>query len=84
MLERDREYSWRTEWMGWAIRYQRRPASNLWGRFGGGWQWKVGIDVGGQSVIFNLLVATLRIDPAKTPGPVGRHLAQLRQEWGIE
>ncbi len=44
------------------IHYKRRSKSCLWGRFGGGWNWKVGIQAGGDSVIFEMLVATLRID----------------------
>lgn len=46
---------------GWRFVYTRRSKDNLWGRFGGGWNWKLGIDVGGTTVIVNLLVATLRI-----------------------
>lgn len=42
------------------IKYERRFKSNLWGRFGGGWDWKVGIQAGGTTVIINLLVASLR------------------------
>jgi hypothetical protein len=43
------------------IRYERRFASNLWGRFGGGWQWKLGLQASRSTIIFNLLVATLTV-----------------------
>ena len=42
------------------IKYERRFKSNLMGRFGGGWNWKVGIQVGGRTVIIDLIVAFLR------------------------
>jgi hypothetical protein len=45
--------------------YERRDKSGVMGRFGGGWQYKLGIDIGGSTVILNLLVATLRIDHEK-------------------
>ena len=40
--------------------HSRRP----FGRFGGGWQWKVGIQATGslRCVIISLLVASVRID----------------------
>lgn len=31
------------------------------GRFGGGWNWKVGIQVGGKTVLISLLVAQLTL-----------------------
>lgn len=30
-------------------------------RFGGGWNWKVGVSVGGTTVLIDLLVGTIRI-----------------------
>lgn len=35
------------------------------GRFGGGWDWKVGFQAGGRTIIFNLLIFTLRIEVQK-------------------
>jgi hypothetical protein len=32
------------------------------GRFGGGWNWQVGIQAGGPSVLIHLLICTLRFD----------------------
>jgi hypothetical protein len=42
--------------------YNRRSRKNLWGRFGGGWNWRIGVDIGGSTVIVNLLVASLRFE----------------------
>ena len=42
------------------IVYNRRSKKNLWGRFGGGWNWKIGVDVGGSTVIINLFVCSIR------------------------
>ncbi len=37
-----------------------RSAKGLWGRFGGGWNWKLGFQAGGNTMIVSLLVADLR------------------------
>lgn len=53
----------------WRLVYSRRSKENLWGRFGGGWNWKVGVQAGGSTVIIDLLVASVRIarqSPPKT------------------
>jgi hypothetical protein len=50
---------------GWKIQYSRRSSRNLWGRFGGGWNWKVGIQIGGSSAIINLLVFEIRISKGR-------------------
>lgn len=51
------------EWiiLGRRVKYEHRDRSGM-GRFGGGWNWQVGIQVGGNTVIINLLVAALQID----------------------
>lgn len=36
-----------------------------WGRFGGGWNFKFGFQLGGTTLIFNLLFCTLSIRPLK-------------------
>lgn len=36
-----------------------------WGRFGGGWQWELGFQIGGSTIIINLLFCSLRIDKKK-------------------
>lgn len=39
----------------------RRPKSALWGRFGGGWNWSLGFQAGGRTLIVNLLTFSVRI-----------------------
>jgi len=41
------------------VRYSRRSSKNLWGRFGGGWNWAIGVQVGPTTVYFQLLIAEL-------------------------
>lgn len=50
----------------WKFSYSRRSSKNIWGRFGGGWNWKLGMDIGGSCVILNLLVSSLRIERVKS------------------
>ena len=52
----------RKEWSvgRYRVVYQHRSKDNLMGRFGGGWNWEVGVQVGRSTVIVNLLVASLR------------------------
>lgn len=45
--------------------YTRRSSQNLWGRFGGGWNWKLGVMIGGSTVLLDLLVASVRISRVK-------------------
>lgn len=45
----------------YTITYEHRSRHSTMGRFGGGWQWNLGIQIGPSSVILNLLVAILRI-----------------------
>src|SRR5690348_4122430 len=45
----------------WEIKFEWRSKKNLWGRFGGGWNWNFGFQAGGSTVLFNLLVASLKI-----------------------
>lgn len=47
---------------GLCIRWSHRSPRGVWGRFGGGWQWKLGIQQGGNTVIVSLFVAELRIE----------------------
>jgi hypothetical protein len=49
-------------WGRFRIGYRHRAPDTPLGRFGGGWQWEVGVQVGRSSAIVNLLVAALRID----------------------
>jgi len=42
-----------------------RSKDNAWGRFGGGWNWKLGVQIGGATVLINLLICSLRISIRK-------------------
>ena len=46
----------------YTIKYERRSKDELWGRFGGGWDWELGFQLGGNTLIINLLIAYIRID----------------------
>ena len=43
------------------IRFEMRSKDNFMGRFGGGWQWKLGFQASKTSIIISLLVAELSI-----------------------
>jgi len=47
------------------IKYKHKPKNETWGRFGGGWNWIVGIQAGGSCLTVNLLVASLRFTLTK-------------------
>ena len=53
----------RKSWELWRFRvtFSWRSKKNLWGRFGGGWNWKLGVMVGGSDIILDILVFSLRI-----------------------
>jgi hypothetical protein len=42
------------------VTYERKSRHDLHGRFGGGWQWKLGFQAGGRTLILHLLVASVR------------------------
>lgn len=44
------------------IKYTRKPKAAYMGRFGGGWNWKLGVQVGGRTVIISLLVCDIRVE----------------------
>lgn len=44
------------------ITFRWRSKNNLWGRFGGGWNWKLGIMAGGKTVIVSLFVCEVIFD----------------------
>ena len=33
-----------------------RSKNNAWGRFGGGWNWKLGLQAGGRTVVISFLI----------------------------
>ena len=43
------------------IAFNWRSPDCFWGRFGGGWQWAVGFQVGGKTVNLNCLVFNIMI-----------------------
>ena len=43
------------------VRFHWRSKKSLWGRFGGGWNWKLGVQWGSTTAIFSLLVCDLTI-----------------------
>jgi len=45
----------------WRISLEKREKDNLWGRFGGGWNWKLGFQWGKDVFIFYWFVGTLNI-----------------------
>ena len=51
---------------GLIVTYIHRSPRLLHGRFGGGWQWCIGVEVGSKTVILNCLFFMLRFDKTKT------------------
>ena len=47
------------------VRLRREHDRKGWGRFGAGWNYAVGVQLGGSTVIFNLAIFTLRIRKAR-------------------
>jgi len=45
----------------WKFTFNWRSKKNLWGRFGGGWNWNLGVKASGSTIILNLLVCSLCI-----------------------
>ena len=50
---------------GFEVEYERRRKDNLWGRFGGGWDWALGFELGGSTLLINLLVSIITIHKIK-------------------
>lgn len=50
------------------VEFNWRSAKNLWGRFGGGWNWKVGFQASGSTVIVFLLICYFVINWRKNNG----------------
>jgi len=48
------------------INFNWRSKNNLWGRFGGGWNWHIGIQGGGSCWMVFLLVCSLRFSWRKS------------------
>ena len=43
------------------ISFHARSSKNLWGRFGGGWQWALGFEASKSTLLLNCLVFTIMI-----------------------
>ncbi len=52
---------------GLDIRFRWRSKKNLWGRFGGGWNWALGFQASGRTVHLMLLIFTITISKPKEP-----------------
>jgi hypothetical protein len=52
---------WEKQYGRYLFQYSHRSKENLMGRFGGGWNWNLGFQASGSTLILNLLVASLRI-----------------------
>lgn len=67
----DDHYERRTTWRGRPVRFQNRGTGAVMGRFGGGWERELGIQLGRRglagTIILNLWRASVRIDPAPNP-----------------
>jgi hypothetical protein len=42
-------------------KFEQKSKGQMWGRFGGGWNFKLGIQIGGSTVIISLWTVTIRI-----------------------
>lgn len=42
-----------------------RDRKSVWGRFGGGWNWKVGFQLGGSTLVVSILLIEARISIRK-------------------
>lgn len=43
------------------VAFTARSSAGHMGRFGGGWNWKLGVQIGGTTALFSLLIAELSI-----------------------
>lgn len=69
-----RSRSWFLPRFNTRIRYERRSSKATMGRFGGGWNWKLGIESGNVTTIINLLFFYVRIDRYRTKEKFERRL----------
>ena len=52
-------------WWRWRFKYEKRAKDSPMGRFGGGWQFKLGVQVGSTTWIWSLGHSYLRIERIK-------------------
>lgn len=50
------------------VTFHWQSKKSFWGRFGGGWNWILGFEASGSTLILNLLVCSLRFYIAKAEG----------------
>ncbi len=55
----------------WTVKYDRRSKSEFWGRFGGGWNWKLGIQIGSNTIIVSLVIFSVSISRERKTKPQG-------------
>lgn len=55
------------------LQFSIRSKNNFMGRFGGGWNWKLGFQIGGKTIIISLLIAELSFRP---------HSYYICKDWG--
>ena len=60
-LEKRTEINRKWDWGRIHFHFHWQSPDSFMGRFGGGWQWKIGIQAGKTNCIFNLLVCSLRV-----------------------
>lgn len=55
---------WNKKWRVWKFNFnlEYRSGKNAWGRFGGGWNYELGIQIGERTIILKFLIFMLRID----------------------
>ena len=51
------------------VTFSWRSKKNPMGRFGGGWNWQLGFEAGGSTIIVTLLVCSVRFHWKKAPTP---------------
>lgn len=60
-----KEILWKRSFGRIKVQFNWRSKKNLLGRFGGGWNWELGFQAGGRTVIFSLLICMVRISLKK-------------------
>ena len=66
----NKEYERRTQWRGRSVRLANRGDGARMGRFGGGWEREVGLQLGSRglngTIIINLWKGSIRISPRES------------------
>jgi len=57
----DTEKEWKCSFGKYEVYYSRRSRNGIMGRFGGGWNWKLGFQASGKTLLLSLLVSELTI-----------------------